>query len=282
MKGLNPDAFLADIWQRRPLLLRDAVPGFTDPLTPEELAGLALEDGIESRLISCREAGWQLRHGPFRETDFQLPGPWTLLVQAVDHRVPAVAALHRLVNFLPGWRIDDVMVSFATDGGGVGPHYDNYDVFLLQGRGEREWHIGDACGKDVRLQPHPKLRLLADMPIRESHVLRRGDVLYVPPRLAHWGVARGDCLTYSIGFRAPERNAMLSRWLDQALEQLDPEVFYEDPVSNRGRPGEITPEAVAAARHLLEQTVWAISGQEPTWFGETGHRTARLPRTDLG
>jgi 50S ribosomal protein L16 3-hydroxylase len=268
LQGFDPDSFFADYWQQQPLVMHGALPDFIDPLSPEELAGLALEDDVESRIVSQRDGRWQLQHGPFGEPDFQRHGPWTLLVQAVDHHVPAVAALRRLVPRLPGWRMDDVMVSFAADGGGVGPHYDNYDVFLLQGHGQREWRVGARCDGSEALVDHPDLRLLADMPVQQTVVLSPGDILYLPPRFAHWGIARGDCLTYSIGFRAPSRNALLARWVDHVLEGLDPEVFYRDPQQPACRPGEISAAALAEASRLVRETVAEADFSDPRWFGE--------------
>ena len=141
----DKEAFLAQHWQRKPLLIRHALAAFETPLPADEIAGLAMEDEVESRIIEQRDGRWLLTQGPFEESDFQRENPWTLLVQAVDHYIPAVAQLRQLVDFLPQWRIDDVMVSYAVDGGSVGPHYDNYDVFLLQGEGERRWQLGEHC-----------------------------------------------------------------------------------------------------------------------------------------
>jgi 50S ribosomal protein L16 3-hydroxylase len=198
--------FLAQYWQKKPVRLPKFIPGFSDSLAPEELAGLACEEFVESRLIIEAQPGqWQLRHGPFEDSDFtQLPkSNWTLLVQAVDQWVEDVADIKTLFNFLPSWRIDDIMISFAAQGGSVGPHYDYYDVFLLQGQGERSWKIGDRCDSDAKLVPGEDLSLLQNFKATTEFNLTAGDALYVPPRFPHWGTATSDSLCYSIGFRAP-------------------------------------------------------------------------------
>ena len=266
--GLDSESFVRDYWQRRPLLIPNAVPDFENPLSPEELAGLALEEGSEARLISGQEGDWQLDGSPLDEASFDRDGPWTLLVQSVDQVVPDVAALRQQVKFLPGWRLDDVMVSYATDNGGVGPHYDNYDVFLLQGLGQRRWLLGQYCDGSETLLPSSDLRILADFDTSAEFVLNPGDVLYVPPRLAHWGIARGPCMTYSLGFRAPQVNSLLSRWVDTVLENLPQDQLFEDPVPlERGRPGEITPQVITAARRQLLKALDGTQGS-PAWLGE--------------
>ena len=151
--NLDREDFLARYWQSKPLLIRNALDRFKPPLSSHALAGLALEDDVESRIVEFSDKQWLLHHGPFCNADFQRDTPWTLLVQAVDHFIPEVAALRKLVDFLPRWRVDDVMVSYAVDGGSVGPHYDNYDVFLLQGEGQRLWKLGQFCDADTPCYP---------------------------------------------------------------------------------------------------------------------------------
>ena len=231
------------------------------------MAGLALEDEVESRLIEQQGTAWQLQHGPFSEADFTREGPWTLLVQAVDHYIPEVAELQRLFDFIPRWRMDDVMVSYAVDGGSVGPHYDNYDVFLMQGEGQRLWRVGQRCDSTTALLPHDDLRILKTFETEREYLLGPGDVLYVPPGIAHWGIAQGECTTFSIGFRAPVISDMLSRWTDQLLLQIDSEQFYADAGRTpAARPGEIDAsdikQALAQLHCALDQTV------QNEWFGE--------------
>lgn len=265
--NLDRAAFLQDYWQRKPLLIRNTTGGFTPPLSSDHLAGLALDGEIESRLIEQQGNTWQQQHGPFCETDFTRASPWTLLVQAVDHYIPAVAELQRLFDFIPRWRMDDVMVSYAVDGGSAGPHYDNYDVFLLQGEGQRLWRIGQHCDSTSRLAPHDEMRILQDFETTEEHLLGPGDILYVPPGIAHWGIAHGECTTFSIGFRAPGISDMLTRWTDQLLLQMGTEQFYRDAGRAPAiRPGEIqgsdNEKALAQLHRALDQAV------NNAWFGE--------------
>jgi 50S ribosomal protein L16 3-hydroxylase len=265
--NLDRETFLARYWQRQPLLVRGAIDRFHPPLSRHQLAGLALEDEVESRIIECVEGRWDLHHGPFTNADYQREHPWTLLVQAVDHYIPEVAALRQAVDFLPQWRVDDVMVSYAVDGGSVGPHYDNYDVFLLQGEGKRLWKLGQYCDASSSLLPHEELRILSLFEQEQEYLLEPGDMLYIPPGIAHWGIGQGECTTFSIGFRAPRINDMVSRWADQLLEQLDPEQFYRDaapgPVT---RPGEIRPRDLQRALAQVQGALDQAAGNH--WFGE--------------
>jgi 50S ribosomal protein L16 3-hydroxylase len=264
---LDRERFLAEYWQKTPLLIENAIDGFIPPISSDELAGLALEEDFESRLIEQCDTGWNLHHGPFSAADYERDRPWNLLVQAVDHYMPAVAELRQLIDFLPQWRVDDVMVSYATDGGSVGPHYDNYDVFLLQGEGEKLWQLGQFCDSSSALLPHDELRILEAFIPHQEYLLRTGDMLYVPPGIAHWGVARGDSTTFSIGFRAPRVKDMVARWVDHLLEQLEPEQFYQD--SRRvplNRPGEIPPDDLKRAMAQLQDALDQASGND--WFGE--------------
>jgi 50S ribosomal protein L16 3-hydroxylase len=264
---LDRETFLAQYWQKKPLLIENAIDGFIPPLSSDELAGLALEEDVESRLIEQCDTGWKLHHGPFNAADYQRDRPWNLLVQAVDHYIPDVAELRQLIDFIPQWRVDDVMVSYATDGGSVGPHYDNYDVFLLQGEGEKLWQLGQLCDSSSALLPHDELRVLDAFTPHQEYLLHPGDILYVPPGIAHWGVARGDSTTFSIGFRAPRVKDMVARWVDHLLEQLEPEQFYQD--SRRAplnRPGEIPPDDLKRAMAQLQDALDQAKGTD--WFGE--------------
>lgn len=265
--NLDRDVFLAEYWQRKPLLLRSAVDGFSLPLDADELAGLAMEEDVESRIVEQRDGDWHVHHGPFAGDAFRRDAPWTLLVQAVDQYVAEVAALRRLIDFIPQWRIDDVMVSYAVDGGSVGPHYDNYDVFLLQGSGRKLWQLGQACDGDTALLPHDELRLLRHFDAAQEYLLRPGDVLYVPPGIAHCGTARGESMTFSIGFRAPRTRDMVARWVDLLLERIDPELFYTDPGRDPvNRPGEIPGTDIERARQQLRAAL--DTADVDGWFGE--------------
>lgn len=265
--NLDREQFLARYWQKKPLLIRNAIEGFRAPLDADELAGLAMEDEVESRIVEYRDDAWRLHHGPFSDSDYNRDGPWTLLVQAVDQHVPDVAALRRLFDFIPQWRFDDIMASYAADGGGVGPHYDNYDVFLLQGTGTREWRLGQYCAPGTPLLPHADLRILEAFDTADQFVLEPGDMLYVPPRVAHWGVARGDCTTWSIGFRAPRIPDMVSRWVDRLLEDADPDEFFHDAGREpSARPGEISSRDLARVAAQLQAALDQAEGDR--WFGE--------------
>ena len=264
-------AFLRDTWQKRPLLIRNAWSAWQNPVAPDDLAGLACEPEIESRLVVRQHGEWVVEHGPFPDTRFAELGsdPWTLLVQAVDHVVPDVAALIEPFRFVPNWRIDDVMVSYASDGGGVGPHFDQYDVFLIQGLGRRRWHIGGPCDAATPLLPHDDLRLLADFEVAQEWVLEPGDMLYVPPGLAHNGIAIGDdCMTYSIGFRAPSRSELVAHWCDHVLAELAEDDRYADPhLMVQRNPGEISADAIARL-HAMIMDKMRDPDAFARWFGQ--------------
>lgn len=265
--NLDRETFLAQHWQRKPLLIRDSITNFSTPLSRDALSGLALEELVESRIIEQRDSRWQLHHGPFNLTDYARDVPWTLLVQAVDHYIDEVAELRRLVDFLPQWRVDDVMASFAVDGGSVGPHFDNYDVFLLQGEGERLWKLGQFCDDSTPLVPHDELCILAGFDCQEEYLLGPGDMLYIPPGVAHWGIAKGDCTTFSIGFRAPRLNDMVSRWADQLLQEMDAGQFYRDAgQTSVTRAGEIRAQDLQRALSQLQGAL--DQGASSHWFGE--------------
>ena len=270
LANFDAEAFLRDSWQKKPLLIRNAFDRWDNPLEPDELAGLACEAGVECRLIMQSADRWELEHGPLSESRFSEIGrePWTLLVQAVDHHVPAVAALLAGFRFIPNWRVDDVMVSYAVDGGGVGAHFDQYDVFLVQGLGQRRWQVGARCDDAAELLPHDDLRLLANFEPTDEWILEPGDVLYVPPGVAHNGIAVGDdCMTYSVGFRAPSRSELISQWADHLIGELDDDDRYADPgLTAQDNPGEISAGALARLRALVTERM--LDPQEfARWFG---------------
>ena len=275
-------AFLRDYWQKRPLLIKNPWQSWQNPLSPDELAGLACEDHVESRLITQTCDDWNAEHGPLPETRFGELGksPWTLLVQAVDHHVPDVAALIEPFRFIPNWRIDDVMVSYASDGGGVGPHFDHYDVFLIQGLGQRRWQIGRACDDQTALRSHEDLLLLADFEAVDEWILDPGDMLYIPPGIAHNGVAIGaDCMTYSIGFRSPSRKELIGNWCDDLLPDMTDDDRYCDPdLSVQENPGEISATAIDRLHAMLTEKL-ADRAAFARWFGEYSS-TPRYPETD--
>jgi 50S ribosomal protein L16 3-hydroxylase len=221
---ISPQTFMTRYWQKKPLVIRQAIPQFKPLLDRSALFDLACDDDVESRLVAQvqRSSQWKLKSGPFaRRTLPALKTPgWTLLVQGVDLHNDAVRALMDQFRFIPDARLDDVMISFATEGGGVGPHFDSYDVFLLQAHGRRQWQI--SAQKDLTLQDDVPLKILANFAPAQTFVLEPGDMLYLPPRYAHDGVALDECMTYSIGFRAPKRGELaaelLQRLADDAME----------------------------------------------------------------
>lgn len=243
--ALSPEDFMRRHWQKKPLLVRQAVPGGVALQTRAELFALAGQDGVEARLIVHDEAGWTLRHGPISRRTFpKVDQPrWTVLVQGVDLHVDAAHALLSQFRFVPDARLDDLMISWASDGGGVGPHVDSYDVFLLQVQGRRRWRIGRS--RDTTLVPDVPLRILQNFEAEEEWLLEPGDMLYLPPGWAHDGVAEGECMTASIGFRAPPKETLgrevLQRVLD-AAEEPESDVLYQD----RGQPATREPGRIPA------------------------------------
>lgn len=269
-QNFDADAFLHEYWQKKPLLIRNPWTAWSNPLEPDELAGLACEDDIESRLITLDQRRWTLEEGPLPESRFttlKARTPWTLLVQGVDRHVDAVAALRPAFRFIPDWRIDDVMVSYASHGGGVGAHFDQYDVFLIQGLGRRRWQIGGLCDETTDLLPHDDLRLLADFQPTEEWVLEPGDMLYVPPRFAHNGVAEGeDCMTYSVGFRAPSRSELIAHFCDHVLDGLDDDDRYVDPdLTVQADPAEVSEQAIDRL-HAMVREKMDDRGEFARWF----------------
>lgn len=272
--GLDPAEFLRDYWQRKPLLIRGAFPDFESPLDPDELAGLACEEGVEARLVEENgpEGPWQVSHGPFDEAIFaELPErDWTLLVQAVDHYVPEVAELLEHFDFLPRWRLDDIMISYAPPGGSVGPHIDQYDVFLIQGLGQRRWQLGGKVADDAAIIPGIDLRILERFEIEpgDDWVLEPGDMLYLPPGWAHHGVSQSDdCMTYSVGFRAPSADEAITSFADYLGERLPASIRYSDAgMALPATPAELDDASLARMRKLILDTL-DNPNQLAQWFG---------------
>jgi len=262
--GLTPAQFMRRHWQKRPLLVRGAMPAFAPPVDRARLFALAASEDVESRLLERHgqsdHAQWRLRHGPFgRKALPRLAAPdWTLLVQGVDLHDDGVHALMQPFRFIPDARVDDVMISYATDGGGVGPHFDSYDVFLLQAAGRRRWRIGQQ--KDQTLLPGLPVKILADFRPEQEVVLDPGDMLYLPPGWAHDGVALGECLSYSVGFRQPRADELarelLARLADEVEEGEGAGQLYTDPrQSATAAPAEIPAAMRAFARRALARAL---------------------------
>jgi len=255
--GIAPRQFLEEYWQKKPLLIRSVYPDFTGLLNADELAGLACEENVQSRLVINRQGKWQVESGPFEETRFaKLPKKdWTLLVQDVNHYLPEAATLLQRFDFIPHARLDDLMVSYAPDGGGVGPHFDSYDVFLLQGQGKRLWRISKQA--DLTLVKGAPLCILKNIKAEQEYLLEPGDMLYLPPHVAHWGIAVGECMTYSIGFRAPSSQELATQFLTYMQENLNLKGMYTDPdLKPQKHPAKISAEMVGRVVHMLKKIRW--------------------------
>lgn len=242
--GLTASQFMRRHWHKKPLLVRQAIPGFTPLIPRARLLAMAAEEGVESRLIQQQDGGrWKLSHGPLARRSLpplQKPG-WTVLVQGVDLHDDGVHQLMQQFRFVPEARLDDLMISYASDGGGVGPHFDSYDVFLLQAQGRRRWRIGRQ--KDLTLREGIPLKVLEHFEPEEEVVLEPGDMLYLPPRWAHDGIAEGECMTYSIGFRSPSRadvaQNVLLRLADEAGDEEDTPIYRDPRQEAVAQPGAI-------------------------------------------
>lgn len=283
--GMPPAAFLRQYWQKHPLLVRGALPGFTPPLEPDDLAGLACEEDALARIVRHEPGSseWILRHGPFSEADFSaLPErDWTLLVQDVDKWDGDAVRLLDHFEFIPGWRIDDLMVSYAAPGGGVGPHTDQYDVFLLQGLGRRRWAIQTQL-EAPRWHTHTALRVLRNFSAGHEWVLAPGDLLYLPPGVAHDGVAEDACMTFSIGMRAPGLDELLVAIAAHQAASVPEGVRYADPDLGAGSADRDCLDARVLDRlRAVVGPLAATMSDEALghWFGEfiTTWRCSQLP-----
>lgn len=270
--GMPPAEFLRDYWQKRPLLIRNAFPGFISPLEPEDLAGLACEEAALSRLITYDRARdvWSVRHGPFAEEEFPGLGDhdWTLLVQDVDKWDADVAALLPAFDFIPRWRIDDVMISFAATGGSVGAHVDQYDVFLLQGQGHRRWQIDAGPNPPTAFRDDVDIKLLREFTPTHDWVLGPGDMLYLPPGVPHHGIAEDPCLTFSIGMRAPSAAELMGDYIDTLAADADETLRYGDadlaPPKDANEIDEAAMQRVIEALNVLRMNDPDRLGD---WFG---------------
>ncbi|GAB02313.1 MULTISPECIES: cupin domain-containing protein [Acinetobacter] len=233
--GITAEQFLNEYWQKKPLLVRNAMPEIIGLLEPEDVQELALEEDVTARLIRQKNKNpneWHVKSSPLTKGDFQkLPNLWTLLVQAVDHYSFDISELWKKFPFIPQWRRDDIMVSYAPKGGSVGKHFDFYDVFLVQGHGHRRWQLGQMCDESTQFIPDQPLKLLPEMDIQFDEVLAPGDLLYVPPGLSHYGVAEDDCLTFSFGFRMPN----LSEMIDQVSDKFAENTLLKNPLADIAR-----------------------------------------------
>jgi len=268
---ISADDFFKNYWQKKPLLIKEAIPNFDSPLDADELAGLACEEDIESRLIleSAGDKPWQVLPGPLpEETLTNLPKTnWSLSVQGVDRLIPEVSKLLSHFKFLPNWLLDDILASYAPDYGSVGAHIDNYDVFIIQAQGQRRWLLGGKPEYDEEYEEGLDIRLLKNFEPEHEWVLNNGDVLYIPTRFAHHGIAIGECLNYSVGYRAPT-DAELVRSLSSWLSQNEvAEKFFRDPNLNfQESAGEVTERSLSALAEHMKSFI--DSPHFKRWFGE--------------
>lgn len=270
LNGLSRSEFLQQHWQKKPLLINQALEKFSCPVTKHYLFELACNEQVESRIIiqDLKSDSWQCEYGPF-ELDFfsQLPNTnWTLLVQSVDHHHTDIAALLELFDFIPNWRVDDIMISFAVDGGNVGAHLDNYDVFLLQAEGQRHWHINETDYSDDDYIEDLELKILSEFKSKQDWLLNPGDMLYLPPGVAHHGIAKGECMTISIGFRAPNDQELLSAFVDDLPLNQSP-LFYSDPeLELQNYSGEINKQQLEYIHELMVSRI-VHDNEFEQWFG---------------
>ncbi len=268
---LTPQQFLEHYWQKEPVMIRNAFPDYQCPISPEELGGLALEEEVESRLIQqiSEPPYWLVRHGSFREEELtDLPDThWTLLVQEINKHIAEFALLQNHFNFLPNWRLDDVMVSFAPEGGTVGPHADNYDVFIIQGTGQRRWQINRTEPSENDLIPDLPLQIMKEMAVEQEWILNPGDMLYLPPGVAHHGVALNDSLSISVGFRAPTIGELLSGFYGDAIASQAVNQFLSDPnLELQDNPGEIAQNSLSQIRAIIRALATDDAAIDD-WFG---------------
>ena len=279
---ITPKQFLKNFWQKKPCLIRQAIPHYQCPISPEELAGLACEEGVSSRLIIEKEGThpWQVKYGPLTKKDFKkLPEThWTLLVQEVDHYHQEITTLRDRFNFIPNWRIDDVMIGYAPHHGSVGPHLDSYDVFLLQGMGRRRWQINADDYTEADFASGLELRILKKFRSKQEWTLEPGDMLYLPPGVAHHGIALDPCLTLSIGFLAPSSSELLTHFVEETFSGTPQDLRYSDPdLLPRKNPGEITEDDFSRVRELMQSALKDKKSMDH-WFGK--FITHRINATD--
>ncbi len=255
--GLTVNEFLRDYWQKKPLLIRQAFPQFQGLLNVQQLIKLACEEDVQARLVTQSRGKFSLQHAPFGKGDFNKLSKinWTVLVQGVNHHFPEAAELLKKFSFIPHARLDDLMVSYAPKGGGVGPHFDPYDVFLLQGMGHRRWQISNQA--DRTLIPDAPLRILQDFRIEQGWVLEAGDMLYLPPQCAHNGIAEDDCMTYSIGFRSPSYQELGEQFLVHLQDRISVTGMYADPdLKAQKHPSEISQAMLKQVSQAIQQVRW--------------------------
>jgi len=291
--GLSVKVFLREYWQKKPLLIRQAFPGFNGLLNKQELIDLARDADAQARLIVQRQGKFSVKQSPFYKEDFSRLGKtsWTILVQGVNHHLPEAAAMLKEFSFIPHARLDDLMVSYAPKGGGVGPHFDSYDVFLLQGLGHRRWQISSQS--DRTLVEDAPLRILKNFRVEQEWVLEAGDMLYLPPHYAHNGIAEDDCMTYSIGFRTPAFQELAEQFLIYLQDRIEIDGMYADPdLKHQKHPSEISGAMLRQVKQAIGQVRWDnedianffgcyMSEPKPHIFFDTPKRPMSLERFSM-
>ncbi len=252
--------FLKNYWQKKPLLIKNAIPNFVSPITESDLFIIAQNEEAVSRLIEHKQGIWQVKYGPFKKSDLPKKTniPWTILVQNINHYFPFAESFLNLFKFIPYARLDDLMISYATKKGSVGPHFDSYDVFLFQAQGAREWKISDQ--KKFTLDKQSSIKIITNFKSKNSWVLKPGDMLYLPPNIGHWGISQSDdCVTYSIGFRAPGTFEIQSKFLDFIQDHLitNENEIYKDPnLTPQKNPAEISSNMTKEMRNIVDRLRW--------------------------
>lgn len=271
--GITIDQFLKEYWQKKPLFVKNAFPNFKDPVSPDEIAGYSCEEEIPSRMV-LEDGGvrpWELRLGPFKESDFaKLPEKnWVLLLNDFEKFLPQLRSLSDPFKFIPEWRLDDVQVSYAVDGGNVGAHWDDYDVFLIQGMGKKHWRISyDDVSEDDFLKG-VDIRLIENFKTDEEWIVEPGDLLYLPPRIGHYGIAIGECLTWSVGFRAPKHHEILDDYTENLVDKCVPkDIRYTDPdLSARAISSEINDDDIDHIMKIIKEGLASNRDIIADWFG---------------
>ncbi|MCW8910076.1 MAG: cupin domain-containing protein, partial [Gammaproteobacteria bacterium] len=269
---LSPEQFLKEYWQKKTLVIRNAFPDFESPITPEELAGLSCEEEVNSRIVIEKDGNhpWQPIYGPMDDDVFsKLPEThWTLLVNDVEKHIPELAWIVDQFRFIPEWRMDDLMISYAPEGGSVGPHMDLYDVFILQAQGHRRWQINSQpVVEDNQVKGTP-LRIQKDFVAEEEWLLAPGDLIYIPPGVSHYGVATDDCMSFSIGFRATSHAELVNDFIGYITQDLDTSLTYRDPdLKAQNNPNEITTDAIDRVRNIFKDYLDPDNPKLAEWFG---------------
>ncbi|OCG64813.1 ribosomal protein uL16 3-hydroxylase [Gilliamella sp. Fer4-1] len=275
--AIDWDDFLTNYWQKKPVILRKAFANFIDPITPDELAGLAMEEEIDSRIVSNKNGIWDAQFGPFTQYDDLGEDHWSLLVQAVDHWHTQAARLIEPFKCLPQWQFDDLMISYATQGAGVGPHIDNYDVFIIQGMGRRRWQVGDRNQNYKQYSAHKALLHVEDyQPIIDEEITA-GDILYIPLGCPHNGVSIGESLSYSVGFITQTSQTLLSNFADYIIDNLPTAIYYQDKdLKLPNDPYQVQPYELAKIQDQLIDLI-----KTPKLFNDWFGKHITIPMHDL-